>query len=318
MQYVSPKRLKKGDKVAIIAPAEAWISDELEEGLDIIREAGLVPVLGKNAKKMNVDPPFSAPLEDRIKEINWAFSDPSVSGVIPVVGGFGCAELLSHLDYKLIRKRRLAFLGMSDVSALNNGILHGAGLITINGQSPSIRVDQGSKLRKTDSESLKFALELMMSDEPWESRPLEINDQTARTVTGGKATGHIIGCNLETFESLIGTEHMPEALGAILFIEDVRKDTIGLARMMLHLKMCGILDSVAGIVVGEFAEENKSDKKTDPTIDEVIDMYLKPIGVPCVYGYSFSHGPYTMPIPVGATVTIDADSGELVFDFSMD
>lgn len=316
-KYISPKHLKEGDRVAIIAPAEAFVKDELVEGLDIIREMGLVPVLGPNVRKMHVDPPFAAPLEDRVKEFDWAFSDPSFAGVIPVVGGLGSAELLPHVDFSAVRKSRKAFLGMSDISALNNGILVKAGLVTINGQSPSIRVDKGEKIRKSDSESLRFALELMMSDEPWDEKPMTVNTITPRTVVGGKVTGHAIGCNLDTFTRLIGTEFMPDAKGAILFVEDTHRGTIDVNRQLIHLKLCGLLDDVAGVVIGEFVDVPKNNKRTDPTMDQVIDRCFGDLGIPVMYGLSFSHGPYTMPIPVGANVKLDADALELSFDFSM-
>lgn len=46
-----------------------------------MRECGLVPVLGPCVKKLKVDGMNAAPLQDRIDELNWAFSDPEISAV---------------------------------------------------------------------------------------------------------------------------------------------------------------------------------------------------------------------------------------------
>ena len=44
------------------------------------------------------------------------------------------------------------------------------------------------------------------------------------TVAPGRASGHIVGGNLDTFSRLLGTPYFPNIQGAILFIEDVHKD----------------------------------------------------------------------------------------------
>src|SRR5271166_5141577 len=92
--YTSPRMLKRGARVAITAPSSPFMSDELTEGLDIIKEAGLVPVLGPLVRTLRTQNVHAAPLEDRVKEMNWAFADPTIAGIIPAVGGMGSAAIL--------------------------------------------------------------------------------------------------------------------------------------------------------------------------------------------------------------------------------
>ena len=129
--------------------------------------------------------------------------------------------------------------------------------------------------------------------------------------------GHAIGGNFDTFKCLIGTPHMPETRGAILFVEDTHISPDNLSREFLQLKLSGHLEQLAGIVIGEFIDVPKSKGPRDPSIDDVIEEYLRNLGIPCVYGYSFSHGPYTIPIPIGAMTMLDADTGEISFQFNM-
>lgn len=314
--YTSPKRLNPGSRVAIVAPASPFKADELVAGLDIVKEMGLEPVLGPNVRELKASSIHAAPLLDRVKELMWAFSDPSIDGVICTNGGCGSGELLPYLDYDVIRRTRKPLLGMSDITALNNGILAGAGLVSINGQYLHIRLAEGREIREGDYGSLELALKMMMSDGVWGDHGFDVNQYLPRTVSPGKAEGHVICGNLDTFCTLLGTPFCPDIEGAIMFVEDTHRDGEALARLLIHCKLAGIFDKVAGIIVGEFYDvPEKQDPKT-PSIEDVIEEYLGE-GPPCAMGYSFSHGIWTIPIPVGASCQMDADTGEVSFDFAM-
>lgn len=313
---LSPKRIRSGQRVAIVAPSAPIVTEEVQEGIDIIRECGLEPVLGPCVKNLKTTAQHAASVKDRVDELNWAFSNTNIAAVIGAVGGEGSAAVLPYLDYKTIRASRKAFLGMSDLTAINTGILSQAGLISFNGQTPSIRLDKGSVIRSKDSESFKLTLELLKSDQKWNQRPFDFNPHFPRTVSPGKASGIVIGGNLDTFVHLVGTPYMPDARNAILFIEDVHKSGEEISRELLHLRLSGIISSIAGSVIGEFEDVPKDSDPKVPSVDDVVLEYFGN-GAPCTYGYSFSHGALTSPIPIGANCLVDADNGEVTFDFCM-
>jgi muramoyltetrapeptide carboxypeptidase len=316
MNIYSPRRLRSGSKVAIVAPSGPIVADEVQAGIDIIRECGLTPVLGPCVKSLKTTAAHAASVKDRVDELNWAFSNPNVSAVIGAVGGEGSAALLPYLDYDVIRASRKAFVGMSDLTAINTGILSKAGLISFNAQTPSIRLDKGQKIRNADSESFKLMLELLKSDQVWGSKPFDFNPYFPRIVSPGSAEGIAMGGNLDTFVHLIGTPFMPHPTGAVLFIEDVHKGGEEISREMLHLRLAGFLKAVSGVVIGEFEDVCS---RTDPKVPSVEDVILEYFGSgpPCVYGYSFSHGPHTSPIPIGARTHVEVETGEVFFDFKM-
>jgi len=314
MNYIAPRRIRRGSKVAVVAPSSSIDPDKLSDGLNIIREVGLVPVLGPCVKNLKSDGLHSAPLKDRLDELHWAFENPEFSAVICAKGGVGSAGLLPYLDYKLIKKSMKPFLGRSDITALNLGLLKHAGLMTINGQSASINLEKGNQFRVGQEDSFQLTLELMMTNQPWYDRPMQKNEYVPRTVNPGKAIGHVVGCNLDTMTRLIGTPHLPNMTGAILFIEDIHKSVEGVSREFLHLKLSGVLDSIAGVVIGEFQDLSTN---TDNIENVIQEYFCVPGGPPCTYGYSFSHGSYVSPIPIGATCTLDATNCEINFDFSM-
>lgn len=314
--YLSPKRVRQGSKVAIIAPASIFSTDELAAGLDVIRECGLKPILGPCVKNLRSSYSHAASLQDRVEEFHWAFSEPGVNAIICVRGGEGSAALLPYLNYDLIRKSQRAFLGKSDITSLCNGILKKAGLITFNGKTASMHLDKGESVLNDECESLKSTLHLLMSDQPWGQRPFKDNQEIPRTVNAGFATGIAIGGNCDTFSRLIGTEYLPDYQGSILFLEDVNKLGESLKRQFLHLRLSGILSSVAGTVLGEFfLEPSKKNQHASAIEESIIEYFLN--GPPCSYGYSFSHGSKVCPIPIGANCKLNATSGIVDFDFCM-
>lgn len=314
--YAAPKRLHAGSKVAIVAPASPFKADELIAGLDIVKTVGLEPVLGPNVRHLKTMGFAAAPVIDQANELMWAFTDPDIEAVICALGGLGSGASLPYLNFGAIRGSRRCLLGLSDITALNNGMLAGAGLCSINGQYPAIRLAEGRFNREADSESLKFTLQMMMDSLEWGERPWAISQYLPRTLSPGKAVGHAVGGNLDTLCTLLGTPFMPDFDGAILFIEDVHKSPEAIARLLLHVKLAGILDRVGGIVVGEFVDVKDNDTDHPMSLEDVLREYLSD-GPPCVYGYSFSHGPYTCPIPIGARTELNADTGQVSFHFSM-
>lgn len=311
--YLAPRKLRRGSRVAIVAPASPIHSDRLMEGLDILREVGLIPILGPCVKNLRTEGCSSAPLKDRVDELNWAFGAPEISGVICALGGEGSAALLPHLDYDMIRSSRKPFLGRSDITALNTGLLTHAGLISINGQTPSIHVDRGEQVRKNEAESFFHTLRLMMSDQPWGSQPFDKAINMPRTVSPGTASGIAVGGNLDTFTRLFGTPHMHDLQGTIVFIEDVHKGGTVLDREFLHLQLAGVMETVSGFVIGEFQDSGKDSKIN---VEDAVQKYFSD-GIPCCFGHPFSHGSVVAPIPIGAQCNMNADACEVSFDFSM-
>lgn len=316
MLVLPPKRLRNNARVAIVAPSGPIITEEVQAGIDIIRECGLEPVLGPCVKNLKTTGDHAGSVKDRVDELNWAFLQPGIAGVFGAVGGEGSAAVLPYLNYEKIRASQKPFLGMSDLTAINTALLNNAGLISINGQTPSIRLDKGRKIQELDSESFKLTLELLKSDQMWGSRPFQFNPHFPRTVSPGKTQGIAIGGNLDTFVHLVGTPYMTQPDGAVLFVEDVHKDGVEISRELLHLRLAGFLDRISGIVVGEFEDVPKDLEGKVPSIEDVLLEYCGH-GPPCTYGYSFSHGPLTSPIPIGADTLVDADTGEVYFDFKM-
>ena len=91
-----------------------------------------------------------------------------------------------------------------------------------------------------------------------------------------------------------------------------------MAEQLTQLHHAGVLEGVAGIVVGEM---RGSDWRNVPhawprtmSIEDVFEELLEPLGVPIVYGLPLGHGHQLGTVPLGATVPVDADRGSVTVD----
>ena len=117
---VKPRRLRKGDKVALINPAGATA---LRMDLEIVQESlealGLRVKLGEHV--MDRRGYLAGSDEDRAADVNRQIEDSSVAGIIAVRGGWGCARILPLLDYQLIGRNPKILVGYSDVDGASTG-----------------------------------------------------------------------------------------------------------------------------------------------------------------------------------------------------
>ena len=82
--------------------------------------------------------------------------------------------------------------------------------------------------------------------------------------------------------------------------------------MFQQLKLAGLLDGLAGAVFGQCTECATPDADYGGfTIDQLVDHYLKPLGIPAFTGGDFGHISNQLSLPSGAPVEIDGDARTL-------
>jgi muramoyltetrapeptide carboxypeptidase len=297
-----PPRLNPGDMVGVVAPASAVGS---EDGLDLaewwLRGMGLVPKFAPHA-----DDRFgylAGTDANRAADINAMYRDPEVRAVFAVRGGWGGARILPLLDWDAIRANPKLFIGFSDITAIHLAFASRAGYPTIHGGNAS------SSWPKEEWESL-WRLAFAGGTPVLGGAEIEAAvARPGRTIRGGKARGRLLGGNLTIISTLMGTGWLPDFRGAILFAEDVNEAEYRLDRMFQQLRLAGILGGLAGIVFGQCSECSS----TDPdyrgfTVDDVIDQYLSPLGIPAFTGANIGHVRNQLCLPSGAEVELDADA----------
>ena len=305
-----PPRLKPGDTVGLVAPANATFNTV---DLDIARESlealGLKVRVGEHLRDRHGY--LAGTDRDRAADINAFFADDSVSAVLPIRGGWGSARLLPLIDYEIVRRNPKVVLGFSDITALLIGLYAKTGLVTFHGPNG---------MGRWDAFSLDFVKRVLFDAEAvtFEAAP-RMNDRNAlvpiegriRTITPGTSRGRLIGGNLTVLSAIAGSAYLPEWDDAILFLEDVGEEIYRVDRMLTTLKLAGILDRVRGFIFGTCDECDPGSGFGALTFEELWADHIAPLKIPAWAGATIGHGMPQWTLPVGGEVEIDATAGSI-------
>lgn len=302
---LKPPRLRAGDRVGMINPARAaFRSEPVEIQTESLEAAGLVPVKPANFYKRRGY--LAGTDEERAADINKLFADPTVKGLVGI-GGWGCARVLPHLDYELIRGNPKVLAGFSDITALLAGIHTKTGLVTFHGPHPRVKVSADYFRRVLfDAEEVEFR----NPTDPGEDELVQTKDRYA-TITGGRARGRLIGGNLTVLSAIVGSPFFPDLDGAILFLEDVREAVYRVDRMMTQLALAGHLSGLAGFAFGRCTDCEPGTSYGSLTLEEVLADHIAPLGIPAYRGAMIGHIKRQFTLPLGIETEIDADAGSL-------
>ena len=294
-EAIRPQPLFKGARLAVVSPASTPRRDLVERGMDRLRGMGYHPLLSPHA--LEAGPLYYAgSLEQRLQDLHSAFSDDSVDGILCTRGGWGSAELLPHLDASLIRANPKVFVGYSDHTSLHTWLWNEANLATFYGPmvSPDFSREEG-----VDQGSWSASLH---TDSAWSLTEAD----GLRVLRPGWATGRLHGGCLSLYAEALGTPYCPRAEGGILFLEDVGTKPYQWDRMLLHLRLAGLLGDVQGIVFGDM-RQCVSPEEAD-LLERAILHALRDFAGPIAIGLRSGHVD-------GANVTLPL-RGEVVLDLT--
>ncbi|MGV3761149.1 S66 peptidase family protein [Parapedobacter sp.] len=295
---ILPPTIRKGDTVGVITPSSALVDDE---GYGIaeanIEALGLHLQWGKHVgKKYGY---LAGKDEERIADLHAMFADPKVKAIVCLRGGSGAARLLDKLDYGLIARHPKIFMGYSDITAFHQAIHTQTGLISFHG---AVANSRWTPMVFNQFEALFF-----------EGKPpvYAANQRPVRTLNPGTAEGKLLGGNLTVLTGLAGSRYYPDFSDSILFLEDIGEEPYRIDRMFSQLALSGALQRIKGFVFGRCSDCEASNPGNSLTLDQILDDYIRPLGIPAYQGALIGHMDEQFILPVGARVRIDADKGSI-------
>lgn len=294
-RLVKPRAVRKGDCIAVAAPAFAVDPARLEAGAERLRAAGFrvcwrPDVLAQEGYLAGSDARRAAELMQWIR-------DDAVGAVVCARGGFGAARMLARLDAARVRKARKPLVGFSDATTLLLWQLRRAGLAGFHG--PMLERDAGP----SDAELERLVRALA-------GEPLPPLAGAGRH--GGRAEGRLVGGSLTLLAASLGTPWEVDTRGAVLAFEEIGEKPYAIDRDLHHLAAAGKLEAAAGFAVGSLLG-CEDPKRSTPTADDVVVSVLSRWRKPLVTGLPFGHEQPNLAWPVGAAVRLDGRRGELLF-----
>ena len=281
-----PPSLRRGDRVAVVAPGSAADAARIRRGASALERLGFEVRVSPQAFSRNGR--FAGTDRRRAAALLAALRDPKVRAIFFTRGGFGAARLLPLVARELERTDPKILVGYSDATSLLAFATGRLGWVTFHG--PMIATDFPT-LRAADRAQLLDALGGRAL------KPLRLRS----TIRAGVAVGTIFGGCLSILVSLLGTSYAADVSDRILFLEDVNEEPYQLDRMLTQLRQTGQLARVRGIVFGEMDKCGDRREMLAVLCERTADL-----GVPVAFGLPSGHGRGKRTLPLGVRARLDA------------
>jgi muramoyltetrapeptide carboxypeptidase len=289
-----PRRLSRGARIGVIAPAGCVARDAVEAGAAAIRAQGFDVELGANT--FATDGYLAGAPQARARDFVDFFRRPEIDAVFCARGGFGSAQVLEHVSADLSRHPKI-FVGYSDITFLLNWLRQSCNLVTFH--APMVAMDMA---RGLDEVSQRYLWPVLQGEtKAWEVELGEI-------IRPGTAEADVIGGCLSILVTTLGTAYEIDTRGKILFVEDVGEKPYRIERMLTHLKMAGKLARPAGVLVGDFID---CDGTGERGIRQVVGDIFRDVPYPVIMGMKAGHGRENITLPFGARMLLNGDEATL-------
>ena len=299
---LTPAPLYPGARVALVAPASPVPPERLSPAVEAVRALGLEPVVYPSCRPEHRRGYLAAPDPVRAGDIQAAFCDNSIAGVLCIRGGYGANRILPLLDWAAIARHPKVFAGYSDITALHIVLNQRCGLVTYHTIMPSTEywepVDPFSMggLRRALFGGLTGVLPLPEGAVPVPLAP-------------GRAEGVLCGGNLTLVCTSLGTPWEIDTRGKLLFLEDIGEKPRRIDAMLTQLRNAGKFADCAGVILGAWTD--CPEEEGDLPLEESFRELILPAGKPVLAGVPCGHVLPTWSLPLGARAVLDAGAGRL-------
>ncbi len=271
----------------MVCPAGFMAPEKWQNCVDTIRSWGFNVVTGKTMNSLSSNY-FSGTDQERLLDLQHMLDDKSIDAILCGRGGYGTGRIIDQINFKKFQKRPKWVVGFSDITVLHAHLNRVCGIASIHGPMAGAFNEGGD-----DSpyiQSLKAMLTGKKASHTIPPYPLNQH---------GSAKARLVGGNLCLIAHLIGTPSAYKTKNKILFLEDVGEQLYNIDRMLYQLKRSGMLDGLAGLILGGFTENKDTDRPFGETIEEILGNIVKDADYPVCYNFPVSHEKENLALKVG-------------------
>lgn len=299
-----PPRLRAGDRVRFVSPASPPEREQVARGAEILTSWGLTVEIGRRAFD-RFGHYLAGRDEERLADLNEALRDPGIRAILATKGGKGAYRIASGLDFAAARRDPTPLVGFSDITILHLLLWQRCRLVGLHGPHAGWSDEwYGDDAAKALRQALMHPERVTFHQDP--------EELTARVLVEGRATGVLLGGNLDTIGRSVGWG-CPSFDGAILLIEDVDKGIGATDRTLTQLIESKSLARLKGVAVGQFIRTAEARPGKWSIVDLLHDR-LAPLGVPVLGGLPIGHGARPPTVPLGTRATLDTETRSLTVD----
>ena len=287
--------LQKGDVIDVVAPGSGFDKSELLKSIAVLEQKGFKPRFDEKI----LDPYLfhSSPDKERFAMLKAALFAKDSKAIWCFRGGYGSNRLIPAL-LKLRRpSKSKVVIGISDISSLHNflvqkwrwPVLHASLLDRLgNGQLPEL-----------------LLLELMhiLSGEQLQVTFKAVKPMNERAAKVKRKKAPVVGGNLMTLQSTLGTACALSARGKFLFFEELNERGYRVDRMLEHFSQCGVIKACEGVLLGHFIGGEEPGGKPS-RVGEALQRFADTAPVPVWSGVQSGHDKELKTLPLGTSAVI--------------
>jgi len=184
---IIPEKLKKGDKIGVIAPSSPITEESIEtinNSILLMESSGFQIEFGKYVFTNQLG--YSATAKQKAEDINNMFKNKEIKAIFCASGGANSNSTFEYLDYELIKNNPKILCGFSDSTSLTNMITEKTGLVTYS----------GATFKALTSWATPYGYEAVMERFVEAKKELGKEDEEFKTINSGVCQGRLIGGNL--------------------------------------------------------------------------------------------------------------------------
>jgi muramoyltetrapeptide carboxypeptidase len=280
--------------VALVAPASPFVPSDFQQGVQELERLGFVPVYDDRVFEREAIVAGSA--EHRARLLAEAWGSAEVDVLLAVRGGYGSVETLPLLSSAGTAVTDKAFVGYSDVTSVHTWLTCHVGVTSVHGPMVEGRLAAGPSAYDVDS----FVGSLS-------AQPLgELAPEGVEVLMPGEATGPLFGGTLTQLTASLGTPFtFTPPSGHVLLLDEVGERPYRIRRMLVQLKLAGLLARAAAIVIGQLprCEEPTGLVSARAVFADVLRDFRGPVLIGFPTGHTTTP---SLSLPLGVDVRVVA------------
>ena len=310
VKLIQPPTLKKGDTIAIVAPAGILKNkvEVIEKAIALLESWGLQVVLGENM--FNNGKHFSGTDKERAADFQKALDNPNIKAIWAARGGYGSVRILETLDFSQFQTNPKWIIGYSDITAFHNHI-HNTGVETIHAMMATSLQNEDTEIIETIA---TFKKALFGEELTYEIPASLYNRMGVLSTPINALKGQLVGGNLAILASMLGSESQINTDQKILFIEEIGEYKYSIDRMLQSLKRAGYFKNVNAVIVGDISNIKQNTTKWGSTIEELI-LESIPEKIPVLFGFPAGHETTNNALIMGRNVLLEFDTTTITISF---